>query len=165
MQSARSGGRAGSIVDVVLLGEPRRSDVVASARDRNKNAQHKTGEESGKRKWGVGGAAKHHLVELCPISYHAWISALQVRAHTHTHTRAQYRMYTDLPTHLQQPMSDRCTCRCLVQPGSEHLVSLCSSQAPRVCVCVCVIQGPAAQHPDTTHIVSLSGVEEKKRGV
>lgn len=35
-------------------------------------------------------------------------------------------------------MSDRCTCQWLVQPGSEHLVSHCSSQAPRVCVCVCV---------------------------
>ena len=71
-------------------------------------------------------------------------------------------------THLQQPMSDRCTCQCLVQPGSEHLVSLCSSQAPRVCVCVsvcacvCATQGPNDQHPDTTHIVFFSGARKRR---
>lgn len=71
----------------------------------------------------------------------------------------------------QQSISDRCTCQWLVQPGSEHLVSLCGSQAPRVCahvcvcvcvsVCVCYPRAPDAQYPDTTHIVFFSGARKK----
>ncbi len=80
----------------------------------------------------------HCLVELNTFFGIKHYPSLGIKTHTHTHTQTLYCMYIEMHTHLQQPMSDRCTCQWLVQPGSEHLVSLCSSQAPRVCVRVCV---------------------------